>query len=553
MVSLVKKHIRGKAYYYARESRRVGGKPTIVWQKYLGPADQIVAVMTGNPVEALVRDFGAVAALYDLARRLRLVDHIDRHVPKQRNGPSVGTYLLVAALNRCVAPFSKASTAKWFENTVLDRLIDIEPRQLTSQRFWDSMDRVPLDAIPRIERDIVTRMVRDFDVDLGRVLATNFFTFIDTFNERCTLADHSKEGRKALRIVGLALLVTADFRLPLLHHTYPGNQPDSPTFASLTDALVARYRDINRDTEHITLVFDKGNNSKDNAVTDSPYHFIGSLVPTQHPDLLETPADRLRPLDGLDGISAWRTTRTLFGVERTVLVTYNEKLFAAQSRTLLREIAKRRQRLRELQNRLRRWRAGRVRNGKPPTAEGTSKKVAGWLKAHHMRELFKVTVEVEGGLPTLRYRFDRRAWQRLQRTLLGKTLVFTDNADWSDVEIVRGYRAQHHVESAFRSMKNTRHISLRPQYHWTDQKIAVHVFCCVLALLLCSLLEREMHRRGLTMSAFELLDQLDRIQEVGVVYPGKKPFVRTTLSQMTDDQRALYETLDLKRYLQPLA
>ena len=99
-------------------------------------------------------------------------------------------------------------------------------------------------------------------------------------------------------------------------------------------------------------------------------------------------------------------------------------------------------------------------------------------------------------------------------------------------------------------MKNTRHISLRPQYHWTDQKIAVHVFCCVLALLLCSLLEREMHRRGLTMSAFELLDQLGRIQEVGVVYPGKKPFVRTTLSQMTDDQRALYETLDLKRYMQ---
>ena len=149
-----------------------------------------------------------------------------------------------------------------------------------------------------------------------------------------------------------------------------------------------------------------------------------------------------------------------------------------------------------------------------------------------------MTVEANGDcLPTLRYRFDRRAWQRLQRTLLGKTLIFTDNADWSDVEIVRGYRAQHHVESAFRSMKNTHHISLRPQYHWTDQKIAVHVFCCVLALLLCSLL--ELHRCGLTKSAFELLDQLGRIREIGVVYPGKKPFVRMTLSQMTDDQRAL--------------
>ena len=108
-----------------------------------------------------------------------------------------------------------------------------------------------------------------------------------------------------------------------------------------------------------------------------------------------------------------------------------------------------------------------------------------------------MTVETEDGLPVLRYRFDQRAWQRLQSTLLGKTLIFTDNADWSDVEIVRGYRAQHHVESAFRSMKNTHYISLRPR---TDQKIAV--FCCVLALLLCSL--PELRRCGLTKSAFEL-------------------------------------------------
>ena len=84
MVSLVKKYIRGKPYYYARESRRVDGKPTIVWQKYLGPANQIVTVMTGNPVEALVRDFGAVAALYDLARRLRLADRPARSQAAQR-------------------------------------------------------------------------------------------------------------------------------------------------------------------------------------------------------------------------------------------------------------------------------------------------------------------------------------------------------------------------------------------------------------------------------------------------------------------------------------
>jgi hypothetical protein len=46
MASLLKKTIRGKTYYYARECRRVDGKPKIVWQKYLGRADDIIAALT---------------------------------------------------------------------------------------------------------------------------------------------------------------------------------------------------------------------------------------------------------------------------------------------------------------------------------------------------------------------------------------------------------------------------------------------------------------------------------------------------------------------------
>ena len=97
-------------------------------------------------------------------------------------------------------------------------------------------------------------------------LATNFFTDINSFNQRSQLAQrgHSKEGRRSLRIIGVALLVTADFRLPLLHRTYPGNRPDAPTFQSLAADLARRYREIAAGTETVTLVFDKGNNSRPN-------------------------------------------------------------------------------------------------------------------------------------------------------------------------------------------------------------------------------------------------------------------------------------------------
>jgi transposase len=497
-----------------------------------------------------------------VARRLRLVEHIDRHVPAPRGprGPSLGQYLLVAALNRCTDPRSKVQIAAWYQRTALRRLLDFRPEQLTSQRFWDQMDRLPPHAIVAIERDLTAHLIREFALDVRQVLfdATNFFTFIDTFNERCTLARRgkSKEGRAALRIVGLALLVTTDFHIPLCHHTYPGNQPDSPTFASLTEELVQRHHILATQVEDITLVFDKGNNSLENlrAVDRSPYHFIGSLVPTQHPELLALPVQDFRSLaaDGLPGVSVHRTTKVVFGTKRVVVVTFNENLFVAQSRTLLREIAKRQHLLSELQARLQRWQTGQVKGGHPPTLAGTQKEVQGWLAGRDLKDLFEVDLAEVNGLPVLSYRFREEAWQRLQATRLGKTLLFTDRTDWTDAEVVRGYRSQHHVESAFRDLKHVKHLSLRPQRHWTDQKIRVHVFYCVLALMLCGLLRRDLDRRGLPRSLPALLEELGQIREVCVVYPaaepGAEPTLQLTLTELTEEQSALYKALDLGRY-----
>jgi transposase len=568
MVSIIKKTIRGKLYYYARECRRVDGKPKIVWQKYLGKAEDIVAAV-GQPqplpiASTVVTEFGAVAALFDLARRVRLVEHIDRHVPPGRGpaGPSVGTYLLVATLNRIVEPRSKAKIARWFEGTVLRRLLDFRPEQLTSQRFWDQMDRVSASAIVAIERDLTVHLVEEFALDIRQVLfdATNFFTFIDTFNDRCQLAQrgHSKEGRAALRIVGLALLVTADFHIPLCHHTYPGNQTDSPTFASLTNELIKRHELLSTAVEEITLIFDKGNNSLANlqAVDASPYHFIGSLVPSQHPDLLAVALQWFSSLaaEGLPGVSVYRCKKEVFGKTRTIVVTYNERLFVAQSRTLLREVAKRQRLLGELQACLQRRQSGEVKKGKTPTVEGTRKKVQDMLAAKDIKELFEVEVTLANNLPVLSYRFNEEAWQRMQAERLGKTILFTDQDEWSDARIVRGYRSQHHVEDAFRDLKNTEHLALRPQRHWTDQKIRVHVFYCVLALTLCGLLRRELHNKGIKRALVAILEDLGQIKEVALSYAatgGAAPLLQVTLTQRTEDQQALYDALDLGSYRSP--
>src|SRR6266496_4594539 len=124
MPSLTKKILRGRPYYYLRECQRVNGKPKIVWTEYIGTRQQLVRRLTNPaPDHIIIREFGALVAAFDIAQQLDIVAIIDRHVPKRGDqGPSVGEYLLIACLNRCVSPCSKAKMGEWYDKTVLSLL-----------------------------------------------------------------------------------------------------------------------------------------------------------------------------------------------------------------------------------------------------------------------------------------------------------------------------------------------------------------------------------------------------------------------------------------------
>jgi Ni/Fe-hydrogenase subunit HybB-like protein len=55
--------------------------------------------------------------------------------------------------------------------------------------------------------------------------------------------------------------------------------------------------------------------------------------------------------------------------------------------------------------------------------------------------------------------------------------------------------------------------ALRPQFHWTDQKIAVHYFMCVLGYLMSAIVLREAKtKNGFKGSMDTLLDILNNIR-----------------------------------------
>lgn len=567
MPSLTRKIVKGRPYYYVRHCQRVDGRPKIVKTTYLGSLDNILQALESAqtppaPQTAEVLAFGAVAALYDQAIELDLVRLVDAQIPKRDQGLSVGQYLLLAALNRAAGPTSKSQLAHWYRQSILTRLLPASPAQLSSQAFWNHMDRVEQKDIPAIEKQLSQRLIEHFKLNLRTLVydGTNFFTYINTRNPATLPArGHNKQKRGDLRQISLGLLVSTDFHVPLFHKVYAGNVNDSTIFETITEELAQRYRQLAEGCEHITLIFDKGNNSEPAMKTlagppqEQRFHFVGSLVPTHHRDLLEIALDQFSPLPSprLAGCLAHRTQRKVFGQERTVVVTYNEHLLEGQMQGITASLQKARRKLHDLQQSLRRRQAGQIKGGKKPTLQTVTRQVEQILSGQFLKKLLHCQVS-EGAVPTLSYRTDTAALARLMRTQLGKTILFTDNQDWTDQEIVLGYRAQHHIESAFRDMKNPHFLGWSPLFHWTDSKIRVHAFYCVLALTLTSLLQRALHQKGQDLSMARMLELLGGIQEILLIYPKavgeKKPRTTTCLSSMEDEQRQLFDLLNLSRY-----
>ena len=558
MASLTPKVVHGHRYWQIVTSKRIDGKPRQIVLAHLGTADALLARLQqkpGEPLKARVQQFGLLAAAWNLAQKLRIVSIIDRYVPKRHQGASVGQYLLLAALNRLASPKSKAQMANWYQQTTLRRWLPLSQKQLRSQRFWDAMDAVDEQAIRKIETDLSQQLVEGFGIDVRCLCfdCTNFDTFIDSRTaSEIPQRGHAKSKRTDLRVVGLALLVSTDFHIPLFSRIYPGNQPDSVTFANVTEELIDRYRLLVKNLEHVTLVFDKGNNSQENLeeLSRSHYHVVGSLVPSQHPDLLRTPLKQFQSLKDLEGVTAFRTFKEVFGRRWTIVLTRSQELLDGQLRGIAQVVGKRRRALDELQHKLKKSQQADAR-GKGYTWESLEAHAKKLSSGQYIQNILRVKVQRYRGKLSLTYRTDEQALKTLSETTLGKRILFTDNHGWTTEEIILAYRSQHHVEAAFRTMKDPYFVGWQPMHHWTDQKIRVHALYCVIALILAGLLHREARRAGLELGLEAILQELSSIHEVINLYastPGKAGRLRaaTTYTETTSTSSRLADIFQLK-------
>jgi transposase len=324
---------------------------------------------------------------------------------------------------------------------------------------------------------------------------TNYFTYMAT-KTRSELAvrGKNKSGKHHLRQVGVGLLVDRDSSLPLYYTVYPGNLHDSRLFRQVIDELFGVIMGFRQAERELTVVFDKGMNSEENIslidgqrqihfLTTYSTYFAEELaeLDPKHFAVLETAKNRKLLANGKteDLLLAYRTTRTLWGRERSVVVTFNP----VTQRKKLYQFIKKMERLRtELMEYRRKYRNKEPRWRSPKAIVSRYRKLCEDLYISHRYYRISFTEKA------MSFRKDSSEIASA-RAMMGKNIIVTDNHHWSTEEIVTASLDRSRIESQFRMSKASCHVRVNPMFHWTDSKIRCHLLSCVIALSCLRLLE----------------------------------------------------------------
>ena len=520
MATLQKRKSRGHTYWSIVESRRVNGKPRPVILEYLGTAEALLKRLTeGVPKKVRSYTHGDIAVMLDIAEEFKIVETINKHlkVKPVRDGFTVGGSLLLASIGRICQPTSKRNWYEgWARHTSLSHLIRMSLNRLDSQHFWDQMGALPTNTIALIEEEIVTNLLEKEEIALDTLLCdtTNFFTYIDSANHRCTIAQRGKNKQKRmdLRQFGLLLLVSRKDQIPIVHKVYQGNLADQSVFKEEFKNILNRFKAICGSLEDITLVFDQGNNSKKMLKNvDGGIHFVGALSPYHHKALIEEANDSMTTvsINGRD-VLCYNARKEIWGLDFTVVVYISEKLLQGQIRGIEQNIKKLFKKLSELKQRI----AIPTKRGKKRTQAGLEKKISSMIGSLSSKDIIRWELNhLEKDAFDLNFWVDEEQFNFLKKQWLGRRIVITNRHQWTTEEIISAYWGQANVENAFKKMKNPFHLAIRPQYHWTDQKIAVHGFICLLAFLMVMIAyKRAKEKVGFKGSTHTLLEKLSDIR-----------------------------------------
>ncbi|MGQ9922058.1 MAG: IS1634 family transposase [Desulfobacca sp.] len=521
MAHLHKKIKKDHTYYYIRESQRIKGRPTIVNQVYLGTADKVQSLLDfpeGSLPEGFSpKEYGSVFLINELDQDIDLAAMIDELLPpgKKIRGPSLGEIIFYAAMNRAIAPTSKRKLAAWYEQTDIQRIRPVRLVSLSSQNFWNHWDRIRTPELEKIKNRFFKKIVSLTDPgDNSHLLLEASLLFPATGNATSVRggAGPSRTAKLPRRGVRVALL-TNEKGIPVYYQAYEDDEPVSRYFDQILTTLLGKVAILDSTCQDLTVLLGIGMNSsalREKIVGHQQVHYLAAVPPDASPALLALPLSRYQVLpcrhnQRLQARGEAHYSIRYAGHQQTAagqeVILFDPALFKKARRELRDKVQKLRQDLivwqRELRQRPADQFAAEIQN-----RFGNRCRDLGLTP-----EVMDLTYTQEYGKNFVQSRLNRPYCTGLLKRM-GKIVLETDRLDWSpevfaDLAVERGLLGDspNRPPTIFQS-------ALTPQYHWTDSKIPIHVFVCMVALTYLCFLNSRLAAAGLLLNAKEAMEEM---------------------------------------------
>jgi transposase len=340
----------------------------------------------------------------------------------------------------------------------------------------------------------------------------------------------------------------------LFHDCYPGNRTDAEQFSICLPAIEHFLDAAQIPREQVTLVFDKGSSNLLSSLqlADSRIGWIAALPWNQVPAQIRSmPLEQFTAAAGdLPGLRWAQADGLVHGQQRRCILMHSSVFEAEQLHSLMASIAKACAKLRAFS---RDWAKP---ERKPKKESSIRRRIDNILAGQWLKDLIDVSLS-QPQPPSwhLQFSVNNAALSDLINGRLGRTVLTTSRTDWHPDRLVRAYHGQEVIERCFRSLKEGAGATWGPAYHWTDSKLRVHSFCCMLGCSLINWLHAKTRKANLAMTKETMLKELDALQQIVLLYPsegrsGPKP-TATIDTRQTLDQTRLIELFGLQRLNDP--
>lgn len=245
--------------------------------KIMQDEDQIITRLK----DIVVKDSKAyldIAVVNDLWNQWQLDQAFDNNTT---NSPlTTSTIAKILTINRCTDPCSHYSVPIWAKKTALEDVLKIDLSGLNDDKIYYELDKIEKNKIS-IENHLFNQTHKRNSESYNFIdydLTTSYF-----IGYKCSLSTFGK-GKKEChgrRQVLLSVLIN-DEGYPFKWDVFAGNMAEVKTLKQNIDACKTRF---NLDDSNVTLVFDRGIISEDNAllIEDAEMKYISALDRNQIP------------------------------------------------------------------------------------------------------------------------------------------------------------------------------------------------------------------------------------------------------------------------------